>query len=44
MEMGGVTAGPLGNVCFFKMDLRHCVAVYNHGTAACSSLKLARDV
>ena len=37
MEMGGAIAVPVGNACFFKMDLRRCVA-YNHGTAACSSL------
>ena len=43
VEMGGAIAVPVGNACFFKMDLRRCVA-YNHGTAACSSLKLERDV
>ena len=43
MEMGGAIAVPLGNVYFFKMDLRHCVA-YNHGTAVCSTLKLVREV
>jgi len=24
MEMGGAIAVPVGNACFFKMDLRHC--------------------